>query len=535
MSTIKVIAPLSPAGEFALADAENISLALGKDGNSEQTSVADAMNTMAQSLEDLEKEVGMFEHSDGEGNTAPSSSLSGKLNKVDERVESLFNHITSVKNEIAECLGYLESGETQVDIGKTRVYPLLTNIKDALAALIQNIGYAEAGKTSIRSQIEGLFQVLARLESNIGTESHSEEGNEIISEGLYDKIRTLQSYIMGLDDYYATIYADATVVIDSLNAKIGTIDNVGSKLTSIDSAVASLQDSIKTVSSNVSTIQSNVVVKEGQPNPLLGEITTLLQNNDSPAAAAVNTNLGTFDQDKGETVKSLLTDLRSLMNTMLPPTLETTNDSGKLFKITAKPKLTITVSVNRPLENPLKIQTDKLQTDILTDDGVILAPNANKKRSAEFKWMPEWQEDNGLPYTARKVIQLVNADDSSMVYATKTESCTFAEDVYYGASNSAACDNPTDLVDHNGEAVKGHLSNGHLASISFKKPPEAPTDGCYYYYIYPKSYGDPTITSGGLDAGFIGLATTWTNANGIVYNIYRSENKLTGNTTVSIK
>ena len=593
MSTIKVIAPLAPAGDFALTDAENISLDLVEGENAGQTNVAVAMNRMAKSIENLENEVGMFEFTEDSGTegsagtTGTNSSLAEKLNQVDEYVEALFGHVTAAKDAIAECLGYTEPGKTQV-------YTLLTNTYNALDALIRNIGSAENDEASVRTQIEALLLKLNTLERSIGTEYLQDGDTNLTYTGLYSKIQTLQNYIIDLDNHYDTFRTEVSGLTSGLNANINNLDdkinalgNVGTNITNIKAAVDSLKttvdsnfsdenpaivgkilsalntndsptattardvgaikealgldelaegttladliniigSSVNTISSNVSTIQSNVVGEEGQPNPLLGEITTLLQNNDSPAAAAVNTNLGTFAE--GETVKSLLTDLRGHINTMLPPTLTATPNSTTV-EANSSPTVRIKVNVNRPIEAPLKLVFnytggyEELQIEEITEPDDFDDP-----RSWSLNWYPNLEGFGDVI----SYVELVDKDNSNIKYASQKISCTFSAPVYYWTS----ADEIKTIPD---SGVSTKLGKTHPASVTFN----CGNEDKYCYYAYPDYISTPTFSVNGNVGGFDSVKE---NGNAIIidrdtnyistrYKIYRSNQKLP-TVTVNIK
>ena len=116
MSTIKVIAPLSPAGEFPVTTADNI------DYNGNGTTVADALSGLEQEVLTMQREIGLVE---GEGN----SSLSDQLSDLDTKVDTVQEELEGTINTLQGNLEAKVSTEAEATRGVLKVaYQLLCRL-----------------------------------------------------------------------------------------------------------------------------------------------------------------------------------------------------------------------------------------------------------------------------------------------------------------------------------------------------------------------------------------------------------------------
>jgi len=142
MSTIKVIAPLSPAGEFPIADANNISL--GSGGNTPKS------GSVAAAVSELQQELGITAGVEG--------SVSAKLDYVKDNLDSKTS-TTEITDTINEALTELKSllGNTT---DNPSLFTALKDLADDLNTLQEYIG---------RDTTEGLTKVLDTIYTRTGT------------------------------------------------------------------------------------------------------------------------------------------------------------------------------------------------------------------------------------------------------------------------------------------------------------------------------------------------------------------------------
>lgn len=230
----------------------------------------------------------------------------------------------------------------------------------------------------------------------------------------------------------------------------------------------------------------------------------------------INTKLGIYNTNENikttittgnQELQDMLFDLKSHINTMLPPTLEVSRTGDLIYAKDVTPTLEILAEVNRPLDNPLVLYI-----------GEELAQSESRQYSKE--WTPSYPTGRSLPYTVSLEVSIRDKADTSLVYTKKTVSCTFAEKVYWGMAE-------VDYITTKPEDFKSKLSAGHPSSLTFTGT------GKYCYYMYPSTYGTPTISVDGFAGGFTECEET-VNLNDIVYNIYKSNQKL-DDTTITIK
>jgi hypothetical protein len=210
-----------------------------------------------------------------------------------------------------------------------------------------------------------------------------------------------------------------------------------------------------------------------------------------------------------ETISGVLSDLtnsvsalRGHINTISPPTLSARHNGVSVYEFNATPTLTITASVNRPLESPLKLTIDGRNPTELTN------------RSWSTSWSPKYSGGK-LPFSEHTKACIVNQEDEELIYAEQTLTCTFGTFVYHWVGSDTF------------DTTNSRLSAGHPGNTTFTC-----TGSQYCYYAAPEDYGTPTFTVSGTSGGFSKYKTE--EYNGISYNIYRSNNQL-NSITVNIK
>lgn len=578
--SIKVIAPLSPAGDFPLADAQNISF----NPNAEPTA-----GTVEAALMALQREVG------GEGGSTPESltaKLDRTLDKVDLVLEGLgYEHeyipededISSRIARLADSLGAIMNQFDGNKVGGIReavndIYDLLAeeegglrdkidkfilandNAKeeyqkltvqigsacdkldsavsafsasaDALTSVVENLQtelLADLGtfktETSteindLKSSIESRFDTLSEttgtkfdslsttINDKVDTLSESLTGNattlstnvvKAVTDMQADLNSNYQEFSATLQDQYDKLDSTLTAKYNTLSGQYTNMQNdMSAKYEALSDDYAKLAT---TVDTNFNSLTAGVA--EAASDAILGDVQETLK-----------TSLST---EVSNTMSELILALRSHINTALPPKL-TVSPSTSTCLYNSTPSIDIIATVNRPLEPPLQL--------IFGSKAV-----SSSTREYEHTWTPSLDGNyTKLPKSVSMPVRIIQDDpdaNDSYICAEEYVKCTFAANIYYGFSDSPNCDDPEKLVDKDNKKVQGYLSDGHPASLSFNK------SGYYCYYMCPRLYGVPTISSGGLSAGFISQGT-WTNNDGILYDIYRSEYKLNG-TTVSIK
>jgi hypothetical protein len=141
MSTIKVIAPLSPAGDFPITTADNI------DYNGNGTTVADALSGLEQEVLTMQREIGLVE---GEGNSSLSSQLSDLDTKVDTVQENLTNTIETVNEKVSD-----EAAETREAIDEHS-----TAVIEATKAAVNGLGTLLLGNATIKGSLPAIMEAL---------------------------------------------------------------------------------------------------------------------------------------------------------------------------------------------------------------------------------------------------------------------------------------------------------------------------------------------------------------------------------------
>lgn len=529
MSTIKVIAPLSPAGEFPIADANNISLGSGGD--------TPKPGSVAEAVSELQQELGIT--------AGVEESVSAKLDYVKDNLDSKTS-TTEITTKINEALTELKSllGNTT---NNPSLFTELTTLAADLLTLREYIG---------RDSSEGLTKVLDTIYTRTGTLVNcigdTDEGilgsiNAMTSEinGLLAQFDSFTSTTSGSLDSLTSDIKDVLVQFESLESK--TNDNfttftndtnekfntfTSSTKEQFDTFTSSTKESLDSLTTVVSgivedtetTLLTNInsklgVAEDENVKGLINKLATSVGTNVSNAVKAINVNLGTYAEgenvkttveNESNSIKEALSALRSHMNTMVPPTLRVSRNGDAVYKKDITPEINVTASVNRPLEEPLAIYIDGVKTTV-TD------------RSCSAIWKPTYSGDS-LPEVSTVAITIAHKDDPTLIYATQTLSCTFAENVYWGVSDADSIETINDLLE-----IDNELSAGHPTTVTFKI-----TDSTKYcYYLCPKSYTPPTISVGGFAGGFTKCTETMT-LNDISYNIYRSNQKL-NSTTITIK
>lgn len=110
----------------------------------------------------------------------------------------------------------------------------------------------------------------------------------------------------------------------------------------------------------------------------------------------------------------------------------------------------------------------------------------------------------------------------------KNSSIKFMNKVYWGTRSIGNYDSAFVLS----------LQQKELSETKARTITVNPTTDDYIYYAIPSSYGEPIFTVGGFEGGFLKeTSIPFTNASGYTtsYDIWRSNNKNLGNTTITIK
>jgi len=502
MSTIKVIAPLSPAGEFPIADANNISL--GSGGNTPKS------GSVAAAVSELQQELGITAGVEG--------SVSAKLDYVKDNLDSKTS-TTEITDTINEALTELKSllGNTT---DNPSLFTALKDLADDLNTLQEYIG---------RDTTEGLTKVLDTIYTRTGT----------LVECLGDTDEGIIGYINAMVSSIDSLLTKFESSIGSTNANFSSLtENLLNKFGSFESAVNESLDSLTNTVSDIVEDNEGVLLAalgvsgdenvKGLIDNLTGKVDTLTDSvgtDVSSAVGTINANLGTYDEgknvkttieDESNSIKEALSDLRSHMNTMLPPTLDVEHSGGdSVYQYNLALDLTITAKVNRPLEDPLALYING--TPIEYDEHYGF--NGSTYRAS---WQVTCPDKTALPYKAQATVQIVNKNDSRLVYNEKVVNCTFGAMIYtwVGTKNN--------IIPGTGSQTQNKLSAGHPGNISF-----ICTDQ-YCYYACPVSYGEPTFSVGGQVGGFTRLTETQMIGE-LSYNIYRSNQAQLNSVTVNIK
>jgi hypothetical protein len=218
-------------------------------------------------------------------------------------------------------------------------------------------------------------------------------------------------------------------------------------------------------------------------------------------------------------VKGSLTDkldkLREYITTLIPPTLSFSAGSNTITAYTDAPSIDITWKINRPLESPL----------IVTFNGEHVKESEDNSLVYTKTWQPNFAGNvNALPAVQTVAISLIDENNNAISYGSIKAQCTFATNIYYGASVNK---NITDI-----SSLTSKLSAGHVPSLAFTRKNLNVAEE-YYYYAAPASYGEAKFSVGAFEGGFI-KESTFTTPDNITYNLYRTEYTQTDSLSVNI-
>jgi chaperonin cofactor prefoldin len=303
--SIKVIAPLSPAGEFPVADAQNISFGSG-DGTSEPKTVAEVIT-------ELQQIVG------GTGASGASTSVVSKLATIEERLGYLLDRLGESSQEPE-----VESLYTQVKAIKSALATLSYNLNaeavDGITSDIQNIYNVLTDDTSgwnnLRSQIAQLSEDIKAIDENLDTthsnwlkttsEVHTElqktaTGIKNVADGLAENFSALDTYLRnGVDSWPRDVAEEAGEAIAKEFKAFKT--NLSEQLSGQTDALEG------TIKSQVDTLAGSIVsnVKE----PLDAKIDTV-NTNVLDGTGELKTKFDNFNESWSEQFLALRTDLMS--------------------------------------------------------------------------------------------------------------------------------------------------------------------------------------------------------------------------------
>ncbi len=305
-----------------------------------------------------------------------------------------------------------------------------------------------------------------------------------------------------ITDQLTTGFAEVTAQVAQIQSGVASALNTSTSTmeTTINDVAQDITDQVDTLTEQMQSDFNSLA------DTLEDKITTCTYNLDE-ATASISGIIGALTTG--------VSSLRSHINTISPPTLDAKHSGGdSVYQYDQALDLTIIANVNRPLEDPLALYINDTPIEYDEHSGFIGS-------TYRAPWHVTCPDKTALPYKAQATVQIVNKNDSRLVYSEKIVNCTFGAMIYTWVGTE---DN---TIPGTGSQNQQKLSAGHPGNVSF-----ICTDQ-YCYYACPVSYGIPTFSVNGQAGGFTQLAETEMIGE-LLYNIYRS-NQALNSVTINIK